>query len=817
MDEHTLRVLEFDKVLDKLSRCCASEAGADAARALRPLVDPIVIRRRLALTAELATLHALDEPLTLAGLRDLSPHLRMARVDGATLEGKALFDVAVSLRAARMARDQVKKLELELPLLRELMKRFHLLPTLERSLLTSVDADGSVLDEASPALHALRQRRRGLEWGIQDKMERMMRSSELSEALQDQFVTKREGRWVLPVRSTHRAQVSGIVHDRSDTGNTVFVEPEVVVEMGNQVRDVETKERVEVNRVLRELTVAVGRAADTIEADHALLLELDVLEAQARLSRDYSLVSPEVDGEAWLDWREARHPVLIFNGRAAVPLDLRVGQDYRTLVITGPNTGGKTVTLKTAGLLVLMAQSGIPIPAAAGSRFGVFRAVHCDVGDEQSIEQSLSTFSSHLTRIVRILAACDRATLVLLDELGAGTDPAEGGALGQAILETLHEREARSVVTTHLSDLKILAHSRAGMANASVQFDAVSLRPTFQLVLGIPGNSNALLIAERLGVEKGILERARKYLGQGRLDLEELIRDLNAKRSELEAERGAVAHARAEVSHLEKQIQEELARWKGRKQEIYREARTEAEDFLKEARREVHAVLEELRSRPKEHKERASEVAGKVGERLAGIGEKVDRFAAAAGAPPRPAAPKPEELKPGARVFVRSMNCEGEVLETLPKKGRVRVGSGEFRIEVDLADVELSTGKRRDGAGRPAGAGSGSSGGGGGGAGSARSAPKFVPSRRGGKVESRLHLLGKRVEPALRELAQYLDSAALTGLAEVQVVHGYGTGAMERAVTEFLKKHPLVEKFRQGEPSEGGGGVTVVTLSGGGR
>ncbi|MBI5367278.1 MAG: endonuclease MutS2 [Planctomycetes bacterium] len=828
MNDHTLRVLEFSKVLDKLAGSCASEAGAAAARALAPLFDPWAIRRRHALTSELMLFLAADECLPLDGLRDLAPHLKLARVDGATLEGKSLFAVAVSLRAARLLRDQVRRLErqeLATPLLREYVGRFRLLPTLEKNLITSLDSEGGVLDEASSGLHALRQRRRSLEWGIQEKLERMVRSSSLGEALQDQFITRRDGRWVLPVKSTHRGQIAGIVHDRSDSGSTVFVEPEGVVELGNAHRDLETEERVEVNRILREFTVAVGRAADEIEADHALLVELDVLTAQARLARDYQLTVPGIGDGAFVDWRAARHPTLVFAGRAAVPIDLRVGEEFRTLVITGPNTGGKTVTLKTAGLLALMAQAGMPVPAAEGSRCGVFRAIHCDVGDEQSIEQSLSTFSSHLSRIVAILADSDAGTLVLLDELGAGTDPAEGGALGQAILETLHERGARTVVTTHLSDLKILAHGRPGMANGSVQFDPATLRPTYQLVLGIPGNSNALVIAERLGITPDILARARGYLGQGRLDLEALIGDLHAKRAELEAERATVARARAEASALERQIQEQLAAWKSKKQTIVLETRAEAAAFLEEARREVHAVVEELRARPREQKEYAAAAAGKAAERLAGVHEKVGRYGAggpgaggAAGDGTGTAAPAPQplELTPGRRVRVKSLNCEGEVLEVLVKKGRVRVGSGDFRVEVALADVEPAPeGKAARAEDRLRGGGAGELGRS---PGKGKEAPgaKLVRAHPGARVEGRLHLLGKRVEAALRELEHYLNAAALQGLVEVQVVHGYGTGAMEKAVVELLKRHPLVTKFRTGESGEGGGGVTVVTLEGGG-
>jgi len=789
MDEHALQVLEFPKVLARLADFAVSAPGREALLAVRPLFAPDDIRRRQRIAADFRRVQDEGKPVPLEGIHDLRAELQLARVKDSALEAGGLLRIADELQAARLVRAALLGAAFEIPDLKTLVRALAPVPRLEEELRDAIADDGTISDRASPDLRAIRQTARSLEEGIRTRVETLMRSREASSFLQDAFVTQRDGRTVLPVKSNYRHMVRGIVHDRSDSGNTIFIEPEEIVEPGNELRDLRARERVEIQRILRALTARVAEEIATIELNHALLVDLDFHAALARFGAQYRMGMPEVVELPEVALRQARHPLLLFAGHPTVAIDVRIGGTVRTMVITGPNTGGKTVTLKTVGLLALMAQSGLPVPAEATSRIGVFRRIYCDIGDEQSIEQSLSTFSGHLKRIVEILNAADDRTLVLLDELGAGTDPAEGGPLGEAILEALQERGTVSIATTHLSDLKLLAHARDGMVNASVAFDPETLRPTYQLLEGIPGNSNALIIARRLGIPEAVVDRARKAIGERRIDLETIIRDLHEKVRVLELERELAARARAEALAQEKKMAEQLAAWKLEKSKLRRDAREEAENLVAGTRREVEGILDELKRQaaPEQRGKGVADARRKLDQTAGEVAKKGREPRESTAALPGMAA---EQVQPGARVRLPRFGTSGTVVSVNERKKRAQVNAGGMSLEVGFDELEP------DRSAAPA-----------------RSvADARVVRSAATPSGSRLQLLGKRVDEAKAELRRFLDAAYLDRHTSVQVVHGYGTGALQDAVREVLKVHPLVASIRAGRREEGGQGVTVAEL-----
>ncbi len=788
MDDHTLLVLEFPKVLARLADFAASAPGREALLAVRPLRDAEEIRRRQRLTADFRRLQDERVVVPLDGIHDLKAVFQLARMEDSAVEPAGLLQVADELQAARLVRQAVLGTQHPVPDLKGVARSITPLPRLEERLREAIADDGTVTDRASADLRAIRRDARSAEEQIRTRVEAILRSREAQGFLQDAYVTQRDGRTVLPVKAAERHRLRGIVHDRSDSGNTVFIEPEEIVEPGNRLRDLRSQERTEVQRILRQLTREVGAELRTIELNHWLLVDLDFFSALARFAAQFAMTTPALSDRPEVVLLAARHPLLVFAGHPTVPIDVRVGETYRTLVITGPNTGGKTVTLKTVGLLALLAQAGLPVPVDAGSRLGVFEKIYCDIGDEQSIEQSLSTFSAHLTRIIAILAEADGRTLALLDELGAGTDPAEGGPLGEAILEALLERGAVSIATTHLSDLKLLAHLREGMSNASVAFDPESLRPTYRLIEGLPGNSNALIIARRLGMPEDLVARARAAIGEKRLDLERIIRDLHEQRRALEQERDAAQRARSEVAALEERLREQVAGWKAEKANLRRSTQEEAERFLEEARREIDALLEELKRKERgeapakvreEARRRLNQVSGDLEKRTPGDPESAPETA-------------PTSIRPGLRVRLAKFHATGTVTHVNERKRRARVDTGDMTIEVSFEDLAEETSV-------PA---------------PSRAPAVFdaqvVRAKNAAPTGRRLHLLGRRVDEAKAELRRFLDSAFLVRHPSVEIVHGYGTGALQDAVREILRAHPLVGAFRAGRPEEGGQGVTVV-------
>ena len=787
MHAKSLNTLEYPKIVARLAQETAFSASRELALALEPTSDYADAQRRQAFTAEARRLLDLRPDAGVRGARDVRPQVKAAE-RGKALAPAELLDILATARSSSHVNRLITRMEDEsFPLLRGLAVDLPQRPQLEGRIAESISEEGAVLDSASPRLRQLRNEIRAAQQRLQERLGTLV--NEFRAALQEPIITMRSDRYVLPVRAEARGQVRGIVHDQSGSGATVFVEPLVVVEMNNRLRQLQIEEQQEVERILAELSDLVGREAPYLTLAVELLAEIDLCLAKARYASLVRGSAPKLNAEGRLRLRQARHPLL--TGRV-VPIDFWLGGPTRMVVITGPNTGGKTVALKTVGLLSLMALAGLHIPAEDDSEIPVYHDVFADIGDEQSIEQSLSTFSSHMSRIVDILREATPDSLVLLDELGAGTDPSEGSALARAILTHLLERGVETVATTHYSELKAFAHERAGVENASVEFDVETLSPTYRLTIGLPGRSNALAIAERLGLPGEIIERGREFLGEAGVEMESLLTNLAEERQVAADERYRLSMERAEAEYQRKELERMRRETEEERDRIINAAREKARRESEAAQAELARIRTQMRrSMTEERLEQLRERARRVEERNAPTPSRARPVVAADGE----AVAEPGELHAGDQVRVRSLGQTGEVVAAPNARGEAEVQVGALRMRVAAENLErLSKRKAR-----------------------AESYPQLVtlpPRDEAAAPESQLDLRGWRVEDALDEVDSYLNDAAMTGLASVRLLHGKGTGALRQAIRDQLRKHPLVKGFESAPQREGGDGVTVVTLGG---
>ncbi len=787
MNTDALRLLEYDRVLEQLAERCATGMGRRRALELTPSADPAEVERMQRETAEARRLLDSFGGMPLGGARDLVPHLEKALLSG-VLDGRELLDVHDTAAAAGKLRSFLKKQTSVCPVLAGLADGLEAAPDLCRAIAEAIDDGGEVRDSASPELARIRRDVRTVTGRIQEKLNSLVSSPSLREALQDPVVVTRQGRWCLPVRSDHRSAVPGIVHDASASGATLFVEPKAVVELANRLRELEAAEREEVERVLRRLTVKVAAQAEDLRRTCLVLGHLDLANAKALLAEAQRAVEPVLRRAPMLRLAAARHPLLKGD---VVPVDVRLGVDFRGLLITGPNTGGKTVTLKTGGLLVLMAQSGLQIPAAQGSECGIFSDVFADIGDEQSIEQSLSTFSGHIRNIVSTLREIRPGGLALFDELGAGTDPAEGAALAEAVLEHLAARGVCVVATSHYGELKRFAFAHPDFENASVEFDRETLRPTYRLLIGVPGASHALHIASRLGMPEEVVRAAGQALEGRSQETDSLIRQVEALRAQAMEQERLAAQARREAEELRARCEGDLKRLGEARRQVRDEVQSEARRVIEDLQRQLEQVLRELRTQ-KRHSQHTEGLAGKA-KRL------ISRMEAAAGqagggsVPEEPPAEEPGRLRKGDRVRMSGVGAVGVMLEdATPTEALVAFGNVEARVSPErLERVPEGEGAAP---GKP----------------DARTGR--LQMEKTASVSPEIMLRGQRVEEALEALDRYLDDACLAGLERVRVIHGKGTGAMRRAVWEFMRKHPAVASLELAGPGEGGEGATIVRL-----
>lgn len=775
MDPRTLRVLEFDRVLERLAGLCATPLGEALARSLTPEVEYSRVEELQQETAE-GRILLREGGLSLRGVVDFRPAVQRA-ARGGVLEGRTLLEVLAAARAAREAKTAIAQRAERLPLLASLVKELPSFEALEARLERCLGEDGQVLDSASPTLARLRREVRSTQDRVRTTLEEIVRSSRWARMLQDPIVTVRGDRYVVPVKQAYASQFPGVVHDQSATGATLFMEPLVVLQLGNRLRQLQAQEAREVERVLAELSREVGARAADFERAAAVLGRLDLVLAKASLAEELQASQPRLTPQPVLDFRAARHPLLVErarrDGSRVVPVDVRLGEQFRTLVITGPNTGGKTVTLKTVGLLTLMAQAGLAIPAEPGSRAGVFRAVFADIGDEQSIEQNLSTFSSHMRSVVQILQQAGPGCLVLLDEVGAGTDPTEGCALARAVVETLHERGSCTVVTTHYGELKALAYQLEGVENASVEFDPQTLQPTYHLRIGTPGRSHAFWIAQRLGLEEGVVARARSYLAEQVRAAEAVLEGVERDRQAAQRDRREAERLRAELDRLRQEYEARLLELERDRARRLEQAREEATQLVARAREEVEALLRALRT------ERREQAAERARLRLRELAEAMRA--------PRDPGPPLEHVEVGQPVRVASLGAEGVVVGLSAEAAEVLVGSAKVRVPRAQLQQARAGGRTSSGPVR------------------SPTLPVAFPTK--------LDLRGLTSDEAVSRLEKYLDEALLAGAARVLVIHGKGTGALRRAVHEALRTQPGV-RFSLAGPEEGGEGATVVEFTG---
>ena len=785
MDAHTLRVLEFEKVLALLAAEAAFSVGKELALSSQPATN---LRDARALQRETAEMRRLDQmgiDIAFGGATDVRPLIHAAAI-GRVLEPAELQDASSTLGTAWRAKHVLERLREQVPTLVSVADAISDFRRFGEEVDKAINARGEVADAASEQLATVRRELRQAHERLQQRAQSALADALRRGLAQEGILTERNGRKVIPIRAESRGAIPGIVHDVSASGATVFLEPMSVVEAGNTVRELQLAEEREVRRVLQRLTALLGsredEAAWTVEA----LGRLDLIHARARLARRmHAGLPPPGDAESWLDDAgglrlvRARHPLLRGD---VVPTDFEVGKEWSGVLITGPNTGGKTVALKTVGLLVLLAQAGLPLPCDDGSHLTVFSQVFADIGDEQSIEQSLSTFSSHMRNVKEILDRAGPDTLVLLDELGAGTDPTEGSALARAIIETLLEAGATIVATTHHAELKAFAHNHPRLRNASVEFDVETLSPTYHLTIGLPGQSNAIAIARRLGLDEGVLVRAQEQLSPEHFEMEQLLAEIRDERRSAASERSEQQDALREAEELRLGLARRSETIEEERAQILREAHRQAEDELSAVRRSLEAVRRRG-SRREFDPGGADETLRELDARISALGREARPQRAAA-----PISPGVRELQPGDRVFVRDLPQAGVALGEVGEDGRVDAQFGAIRMKIGVERIERVEAPE----------------------GSARiTLPATRPSA---PVE--LSLRGKRVEEALGELEAYIDDAFRAGLPFVRIIHGKGTGVMRQAVREALRTHPLVRRFESAPPEQGGEGVTVAVLAG---
>ncbi|MBR6185319.1 MAG: endonuclease MutS2 [Clostridia bacterium] len=783
MNERALRVLEFTKIRDMLASYALSDPGKQMCRELTPLSDFQDVNRALDETEEAVVTLTYLGGNPLIGFSDVSEYLSLAE-KGATLSQRALLTVAETLRAARAARSALVTEKENTPLITSMASRLQPLKTLENDITASILSEDEVSDQASPLLADIRRHIRQVNDRIREKLNAMAHGAGYSKYLMESIVTVRNGRYVLPVKAEARGNVPGLIHDQSSTGATLFIEPLAVVEMGNELKEWHMKERDEIERILAALSQQVAESAGLISQNLSILAHLDFVFAKGILSREMECVRPKMNEEGRINLVRVRHPLI--PREQVVPCSLWLGEDFTSLIITGPNTGGKTVTLKTLGLMTLMAQSGLHIPGMVGTELSTFEEVYADIGDEQSIEQSLSTFSSHMTNIVSIMNAVTPRDLALFDELGAGTDPTEGAALAQVILNALLKIKTRTAATTHYSELKAYALSTKGVENASVEFDVSTLRPTYRLSIGVPGKSNAFEISRRLGLPEYLIEEAKDLLSHDTIRFEDVIANAEYHRQIAEKERQLAEEARAETVRLRNEAEKLYRDMEEKKESSTRKAKEEARRIMEKARRDSEAILYDLKRMKKEGAVQDHEVNNlkkKLEEGIDSLAEGLKQPAAALSEPPK-------SLKIGDLVEITHLNTKGTVLSLPDGKGEVQLQAGIMKLKAHLSQLRLAEQPKE------------------------KKPPKVnvssaSPAR---SVSMSCDVRGMALDEALDEVALYLDQAALAGLHEVTIVHGKGTGVLREGIQKALKAYPNVKSYRRGRYGEGEEGVTVVEL-----
>ncbi len=791
MNEKTLKVLEYYKIVEKVSEKAESQLGKDMIKELKPERNLEKIEYLQNETREALDLLVRKGAPPLYGIHDISRELKLAEI-GSTLSPGSLLKVSDMLRVSRNLKVYLKEAKDEgisnYPIIQDLIDSLRVFKNIEDQIENAIVNEEEISDNASPTLKNIRRQIVSKNDAIKDRLNSIINSEKYKKYLQDTIITIREGRYVVPIKQENRRHFKGIVHDQSSSGATIFVEPLAVVELNNELRELYIKEREEIERILRELTELVQEKAEDIRNNQKILQRLDYIFAKGRYALEINGTMPLLNEDGYINIKKGRHPLL--DPKVVVPIDIYLGEDFNTLVITGPNTGGKTVTLKTVGLLTLMAQSGLFIPANSNSQIAVFDKIFADIGDEQSIEQSLSTFSSHMTNIVSILKELEPNSLVLFDELGAGTDPVEGAALAMSILDNLLKMNIRTIATTHYSQLKIYALTTEGVKNASVEFDVETLSPTYKLLIGVPGKSNAFEISAKLGLPKYILDYAKSLVSKENVEFEDVLKAIDQDRRIAEENRFETEKLRAEVEKLKSELLREKERARENREKIITEAKEEARKILKAAKEEADEIVNQLKKISSNiEKDRLREIQ-QAQERLRGSLNEVESSLAK-----DILSVKSDEqiknLKVGETVYVLSLHQKGTVLELPDEEGNVQVQVGIMKVKVHISTLKRAEETEEE---------------------KTKTSMKDIIKSKSSNVKNEIDLRGKTLDEAMLELDKYIDDVYLAGIKQAYIIHGKGTGILREGIRSYLKKHKHIKNFRTGNYNEGGTGVTVIEL-----
>ena len=815
MNKRTLRVLEYYKIIEQLTSFATCPAGKRMCERLKPSTDIIEIERSQTETGDALTRVYQHGSISFSGVYPIGEAMKRVAV-GASLSIPELLDIAKLLNVAKNARQYGQKssestiavsgahgrgeddaartgdgaeysgTDSLTGYFESLMQLEHLAREIKRCILS----EDEIADDASTELKDIRRSMKVINGKVHDALSKLVSNQDNQAKLQDALVTMRNGRYCIPVKAEYKGQFPGMVHDQSSTGSTIFIEPMSVVNLNNELKELAAKEAVEIEKILARLSEQVALSRESLLSNVEILTKLDFIFAKAAYAKSYNGTCPEFNEDRVIEIKQGRHPLL--EKHSVVPVDIRLGEDFTMLIITGPNTGGKTVSLKTLGLFTLMGQSGLHIPAFQGSKLSVFRDVFADSGDEQSIEQSLSTFSSHMTNIVYIMKHADQDTLVLFDELGGGTDPVEGSALAISILSDLHNRDIRCMSTTHYSELKTFAMTTEGIENACCEFDVETLSPTYHLLIGIPGKSNAFAIAKKLGMADSVIENAKSQIDSSALDMEGLLADLEKSKRTIEKEQEEIEANKAEIEKLKARLSSKNEHIEQRKQDILRNAREEAREILEEAKAFADASIRKYNNwekatgldLTKEMEKEREALRGKLKNVNSKLEYKTEK---------RRSNHKASDFHLGDAVHVISMNVDGTVRSLPNAKGEITVQMGILQSTVKITDVEIIKEEKKQSKQQ-------------------KTAAYRASVNKSRNIKPEINLLGMTVDEAISELDKYLDDACLSHLNQVRIVHGKGTGALRKGVHEYLKRQSYVKSFRLGEFGEGDAGVTIVEL-----
>ena len=791
MNNKTLKVLEFDKVINKLDGFAASSLGKSYVKNLMPSCDFDTVQYRLKETTDgVNFILKLGYP-ALGGIKDIRNSLKRANMNG-MLNCKELLEIADTLRVSRTLTLYLNK-DREIlgdNILLNIIENLYTNKRVEDNIFFAIKNEESLNDNASRELYSIRRQKTSSQILIKNKLQELVKDARYTKYMRDAIVTIRDGRYVVPVKQEYRGEISGLIHDASSSGATVFIEPIAVVEANNKIKQLRIKEKIEIEKILLKLTGEVREIIDQLEQDVNNLGRIDFIFAKANFSLKYNCIEPALSRENIIEIKSGRH--LLLDQKTVVPIDCWIGKDYKTLVITGPNTGGKTVTLKTVGLFSLMTQSGLQIPAKAGTIMTVFDKIYADIGDEQSIEQSLSTFSSHIKNIVRILENADSSSLVLLDEIGAGTDPEEGAALAMSILDYLKAFGTTTIATTHYSELKVYASTTNLVENASCEFNIATLKPTYKLLIGVPGRSNAFLIAQKLGMSDSIIDKAKKLLTQEQIKFEDMLSKIEENVQQTESEKSKTESLRVEIEKMQKEVLAQKEKLKKEKDKMLKEARLAARKVLEDAKKEANDIINEMKraTQIEEEAKRNKEIEKnrlRLKKQMDFIDESLEEQLLKTITPRNGySSLKIKDLKVGDSVTILNLNKNGTVVKINESANEVIVLVGILKLTCHISNLRKIQEKKVKTTG--------------------------IGTRKTKSVSTKIDVRGNNLEEAIYLVDKYLDDVSLSNLSNVTIVHGKGSGVLREGIQTFLKKNPHVKSFRNGNYGEGEFGVTIVEL-----